>query len=103
MKRLFEKICWTYRDGKFRAEGGRENKQFGSIYFKVEVDPMCGDGSIKFTSLEFSALNKTVLVTAGMEEVERVIEEYYEYHYHWRCRLYWKPCSMPFRKQISRI
>ena len=79
MKRAFEKINWTYREGKFYAEGGRENKYFGTIYFKIAVDPICGDGSVKFTSLIFTALNKTVLITAGMEDIEQVIENYYEW------------------------
>lgn len=77
MKKTLDKVSWKYKYGKFNANGSREIKEFGCICFEVELDPICGDGKIVFNSWRYPALNKTTSITAGMEEVERVIDEYY--------------------------
>ena len=77
MKKTLDKVKWKYKDGKFNANDSCEIKEFGSIFFEVELDPMCGDGKVAFNSWRYPALNKIVQITAGMEEVELVIEEYY--------------------------
>lgn len=77
MKKTLDRVSWKYKDGKFSANGSCEIKEVGCICFEVELDPICGDGNIEFNSQRYPVLNKTVPITVGMEEVERVIDEYY--------------------------
>lgn len=77
MKKLLDGKLWEYKDGQLHTWGGRDNKHIGYIGFEIDYDPLSLKGKIKFEGVNCPSLSTEIETSKGMEEIERVLDEYY--------------------------